>query len=74
MIDALSKDCVWIFGRDFNMTKRLHDISNDCRRAISDLKRYTWNELLNAFQIRDTFIHQRGPRFSWNNRHRGHAR
>jgi hypothetical protein len=41
--------------------------SNNCGRGISDLERYTWNKLLNIFQIKDTFIHQGDPRFSWNN-------
>ena len=67
MIDALPKDCEWIIGGDFNMTERIYDKSIDCGRAISDLERYTWNELLYAFQIQDLFIYQWGPRFSWNN-------
>ena len=49
------------------MTKRPHDKSNDCGKDISNLERFTWNELLNFFQIKDIFIHQGGPRFSWNN-------
>ena len=68
MVDALPKDYEWIIGGDFNMTKRPQNKSNDCGRGISDLERYTWNELLNAFQVQDSFIHQGGPRFSWNNR------
>lgn len=30
MVDALPKDCEWIFGGDFNMTERPQDKSNDC--------------------------------------------
>lgn len=74
MVDALPKDCEWILGGDFNMTERPQDKSNDYGRDINDLERYTWNELLNAFQVEDTFIHQGGPRFSWNNGQKGHAR
>ena len=29
--------------------------------------------MLNAFQFKDIFIHQGGPRFSWNNGQEGHA-
>ena len=49
------------------MTERVQDKSKDCGRAISDLERFTWGELLNAFQVQDKFVHQGGPRFSWNN-------
>ena len=74
MVDALPKDCEWIFGGDFNTRERPQDKSNDCGRNISDLERYTWSELLNAFQVQDAFIHQGGPRFSWNNGQKGKAR
>ena len=74
MVDALPKDCEWIIGGDFNMTERPQDKSNDCGRGISDLERFTWGELLNALQVQDTFIHQGGPRFSWNNGQKGKAR
>ena len=30
----------WIIGGDFDMTERLEDKSNDCKRAISDLERF----------------------------------
>ena len=56
------------------MTERPEDKSNDCGRAISNLERYTWNELLNAFQATDYFVHQGGPRFSWDNGQKGQAR
>lgn len=56
------------------MTERPHDKSKDCGRSISDLERFTWNGLLIAFQIQDTFIHQGGPRFLWNNDQYGLAR
>ena len=51
MVDALPKDCKWIFfgGGNFNMMERPYDKSTDCGRAISDLERYMWNELLNIF-------------------------
>lgn len=49
MVDALPNDCEWILEGDFSMTERLQ--SNNCERAISNLERYTWNELLNAFHI-----------------------
>lgn len=67
MVDALPKDCEWILGGHSNMTERPQDTSNDCGRGISDLEGFTWNELLNTFQVKDTFTHQGGPRFSWNN-------
>ena len=56
------------------MTKRIQDKSKDCSRAISDLERFTWGELLNAFQIQDKFVHQGKPKFSWNNGQYGQAR
>lgn len=74
MADSLPKDCDWIVGGDFNMTERPQDQSRDCGRAISDLEKFTWNGLLSAFQIQDTFIHQGGPRFSWNNGQAGQTR
>lgn len=55
------------------MVESLQDKSNEYGRGINDLERYTWNELLNAFHIKDTFIHQGGPRFSWNNGQVGQA-
>lgn len=64
MVDALPKDYEWNFLGDFNMTERPQDKSNKCGRAISDLERFTWNELLNAFQVSDTFTHHGGPQFS----------
>ena len=74
MVDALPKDCDWIIGGDFNMTERAQDKSRDCGRAISDVERLTWEGLLNAFKIQDNFVHQGGPRYSWNNSQKGHAR
>ena len=74
MVDSLPKNCEWIIGGDFNMTERPNDKSNDCGRAISDLERFSWNDLLNVFQIQDTYLHQGGPRFSWNNGQKGRAR
>ena len=74
MVHALPKDCEWILGGDFNMTVRPQGKSNDCGRGINDLERFTWNKLLNTFQVKDTFIHQGGPRFSWNNGQFGQAR
>ena len=56
------------------MTERTHDKSKDSGRAISDLERFTWGELMNAFQVQDNFIHQGGPRFSWNNGQHEQAR
>lgn len=53
------------WGGNFNMTAKPQDKSNDCGRAISDLKRYTCNELLNTLQVNDSFVHQGGPKFSW---------
>jgi exonuclease III len=72
--ESLPKDCKWLFGGDFNMTERPQDKSNDCGRAISDLERFTWNEFLNAFQVKDKFTYQGGPRFSWCNGQKGQAR
>ena len=73
-IDLLPNDCEWIIGGDFNMTEMAQDKSNNCGRAISKVERVTWNGLLNGFQLHDTFIHQGGPRFSWNNGQVGRAR
>lgn len=56
------------------MTERPEDKSNDCERAISNLERLIWNELLNAFQVNDYFLHQGGPRFSWDNGQKMQAR
>ena len=53
------------------MIERQRNKCNDYGRAISDLTRYSWNELLNKLQVDYTFIYQSGTRFSWNN---GHAR
>lgn len=38
--------------------------SNDCGRILSYLE---WCELINTFQVHNTFVHQSRPRFSWNN-------
>ena len=46
------------------MTKRPEDKLHDCERTISELERFTWNELLNFLQINDKYLHQGGPRFS----------
>lgn len=61
-------------GGDFNMTERPEDKSNDRGRAISDLERFSWNQLLSTLQIQDTFIYQGGLRFSWTNGQYGQAR
>ena len=62
MEDALPKDCEWISGGDFNITERPRNKSNDYGRGISDLERFTWNELLNAFHIYQRYPHTpRGP-------------
>jgi hypothetical protein len=74
MMESLPKDCDWILGGDFNMTERREDKSSDCGRRISDLEKLTWNGLLNGFQVQDSFTHQGGPRFSWNNGQLGKAR
>lgn len=47
MVDALSKDCEWILRGDLNMRDKPKDKSNDYGRAIKNLERYKWNELLN---------------------------
>lgn len=73
MVESLPKDCEWIISGDFNMTERAQDKSNDCGRAISDIERLTWNGLLNAFQLHDTYIYQGGPKFLWNNGQKGRA-
>ena len=67
LVDSLPKDCEWIIGGDFNMTERPEDKSHGCRRTISDLESYTWKEFLNSLQVRDGFLHQGGPRFTWDN-------
>lgn len=50
-----------------------NDKYNDCGRAISNLERSSWNELLNVFQVQDAFSHQGSPRFSRSNGKLGHA-
>ena len=59
---------------DFNMTERPQDKSNDYGRAISDLERFTWNELLNALQVNDKFIYQGESKYSWTNGQKGQAK
>ena len=56
------------------MTERPHDKSHDCGRAISEVERGTWNELLSTFQILDYFSHEEGLRFSWTNGQSGNSR
>jgi hypothetical protein len=56
------------------MTERPEDKSHDCGRAISDLERFTWGELLNFLQIKNNYLHQGGPRFSWDNGQKGTRR
>lgn len=60
--------------RHFNTTERPQDKSKDCDRVINDLELFTWNELLTAFQIHDSLIHQGVPKISWCNGQHGHAR
>ena len=43
------------------------DKSSDCGRAISELERFTWREVLHALQVRDIFTYKGGTVFSWNN-------
>ena len=74
LVDALPKDCEWIIGGDFNMTERPEDKSHGCGRTISDLESYTWKEFSNSIQVRDEFLHQGGPRFSWDNGQKGERR
>lgn len=71
MVDSLPKDYNWIIGDDFNLTERSNDKSNDCDRAISDLERFSWYDLLNAIQFHDSIVYQGGPQFSWNNGQKG---
>ena len=63
-----------LINGDFNIMERAQNKSNDCRSAINDVERLTWNGLLNAFQLHDAYIHQGGPRFSWHNGKKCHAR
>ena len=74
MVKSLPKDCKWIIYEDFTMTERAQDKSHDCGRAISDLERLTWNGLLNAFQLHDTYIHQGRSKFFWHKRQKSRAR
>lgn len=74
MMESLLNDCDWIIGRNYNMTERPHDKSNDCGHAISEIEKSTWNGLLNAFQVQDSFQHEGGPRFSWSNGPNSRAR
>ena len=45
------KNCSWIIGGDFNITERSNDKYNDCGKAICDLERFSWNDLLNVFEV-----------------------
>ena len=45
------------------MTERPQDESKDCGRAISNIEHFTWNGLLIAFHIHDSFSHQEGSNF-----------
>ena len=74
MADSLPKDCEWIIRGYLNMTERAENKSHDCGRAISGLEKITWNKLLSTFQVKDSFIYQGGPRFSWCNRQKCKAR
>lgn len=56
---------------DFNMTERLEDKSNNCEKAISDLERLNWGELLNTLQHHGTYVYQGGTEFFWTNRQHG---
>ena len=58
MMDSLPKDCDWIMGCDFNLTKNREDKSNDCGLGINDFKKLTWGGLFNGFQLFDTFANQ----------------
>jgi hypothetical protein len=55
------------------MTERTYDNPKDYNKATGELQRIRWNKLLNALQIHNTFIHQGGLKFSWNNGQVGHA-
>ena len=73
-MDALPKNCERIIGEDFNMTEQSEDKSHDCGRVISELERFTWTELLNSLQVSNKYVHQEGPRFSWDNGQKGVGR
>lgn len=45
------------------MSEHNEDKSHDCGRAIDNLERFTWTELLNSLQINDKYVHQGGTRF-----------
>lgn len=53
------------------MTERPEDKSHDCGRTISDIERFSWNSLMNALQLHDSFLHKGGPRFTWDNQQKG---
>ena len=46
-----------LFGLYLTWWEGPNDKSNDCGMIISDLIRYCWGELLDAFQVQDMFCH-----------------
>lgn len=74
MAASLPKDCNWIMGGDFNTTERVEDKSHDYGRGITEVERFSWNALLDALQLHDSFQHQGGIRFSWDNQQVGEER
>lgn len=71
MAKSLPKYYSWILGRDFNMIELPEDKSQDCGRTISDLERSSWNFLLDALQLYDSFQHRGRPQFMWDNQLQG---
>jgi hypothetical protein len=61
LVDSIPKDCEWIIGEDFNITVRPEDKSHDYGKAISELERFTWKELLNSLQVQYKYVYQGGP-------------
>lgn len=74
MTNSLPKIMHGLSGLYSTWWERLNDKSNDCGMTFSDLKRYCWGELLNAFQVQDMFCHYGGPRYLWNNGQMENAR
>lgn len=71
MAKSLPKDCCWDLGGDLNMSERPEDKLHDCGKTINDLERFSYNSLMDALQLHDSFQLRRGLRFSWDNQQQG---
>lgn len=63
-----------MIGGDFNMTEWQEDKSHDCGCSISEVERLNWNFLTYSLQLHDSFQHNGGIRFPWDNQQLGQER